>query len=87
MAVLHTRQAISTKVLNQQFLDSFNNQDRVRAEGVERLRGSIAIFEHKYDMTSEEMASKVQSSEIEETDDICSWLIKVDLLRHVEPET
>lgn len=87
MAVSHIRQAPSVQEMNQQFIDAFDDQDRVRARGVEWLRNSISIFETKYDMTSEEMAAKVRSGEIDETDDICSWLIKVDVLRDVEPET
>lgn len=84
MAVARERQVTPIKELNQQFLHSFNDQGRLRSKGVEWLRNSISIFERKYDMTSGETVAKVQTSEIEETDDICSWLIKVDLLRHVE---
>ena len=87
MAISQRGQATPINVLNQQFLDSFDDQDRVRAEGVVWLRNSISIFENKYGMTSDVMVAKVQASEIEETDDMCSWLIKVDLLRDVEPET
>lgn len=87
MAISHTGHALSTQTLRKRFVESFENEQQARAQGLEWLRNSIAAFEHAYGMTSEEMVTKVRALEIDETDDICSWLIKVDLLRDVEPET
>jgi hypothetical protein len=79
MAVSHINKSPSTQtqVLNQQFIESFKD--------IEWLRNSISLFENTYGMSSDEMLAKVPSAEIEETDDICSWLIKADWLHNVEP--
>ncbi|MDQ3654610.1 MAG: hypothetical protein M3457_05980 [Chloroflexota bacterium] len=87
MAVSNIGNAFSAQTLRKQFVESFENEHGARASGLQWLRNSIATFEHEYGMTSAEMIARVRALEIDETDDICSWLIKVDLLRDVEPET
>ncbi len=74
-------------MLRRQFVESFENEHESRLAGLQWLRNSIAIFEQKYGMTSADMVTKVRALEMDETDDICSWLIKVDLLHDVEPKT
>lgn len=87
MAVSKTGHALSAQTLRRQFVESFDNERVARADGLRWLRNSIEVFEHKYGMTSAEMIAKVQTLELDETDDICSWLIKVDLLRDVESKS
>ena len=86
MAVTHINTSTSAKVLSRQFHDALGDPTRSREPGTEWLRNSIAIFENKYGMSSMEMVRQVRSGAFEETDDICSWLIKAELLRDVESE-
>lgn len=84
MATSSTRQSPPPEILNQQFLDALDKPGPAREAGIAWLRNSIAIFERKYGMSSEEMRQKVHAAKIEETDDISSWLIKADLLLDVQ---
>lgn len=50
------------------------------------VRCRIATFERIYGMSSSDMVAALSAGAIEETDDICSWLIHLDLLDRVTSE-
>lgn len=48
------------------------------------LKKEVKKYEETHNMTSEEMKSKVESNEIQETDAICSWLMLLRRLENME---
>lgn len=51
---------------------------------VEGLRRRIQTAEINFGMSSETMSSRLASGEIEETSDICDWLMDINALKHAE---
>jgi hypothetical protein len=57
-------------------------EERIAAN-IAEIRGTIAIYERIYGMSSEEMRRKLAAGEIEETDEICAWSQEVSVLEYV----
>jgi hypothetical protein len=56
-----------------------NIDERVRESLIETQQ-AIARFERTHRMTSVEMREKLDAGTIAETDEICQWLIELDVL-------
>ena len=51
---------------------------------VESLRRRIQVSENDFGMSSEVMIARLDSGEIEETSDLCDWLMDIHALEHAE---
>jgi hypothetical protein len=72
------------KCLNElSYAASNPSQDQIR-EQMESLNAQIMQFEKKYGFSSALMEEKVESGEMEETFDICSWLMILRKKTHIE---
>ena len=47
-------------------------------ESLELLNSEILEFERKYNVKSEDLKAALENKKIQETADICSWLIAID---------
>lgn len=54
---------------------------------IAKLRQEVATYERIYGMSSEEMTTAVAEGKLSETHEICSWLMKLQLLDDVTPAT
>lgn len=53
-------------------------------ESLERLRRLVAEYQSKFGITAGEMRAKLRAGDVEETEDLCDWMIADDLLsQHV----
>lgn len=50
------------------------------------VRRRVAMFERIHGMSSSDMVAALNAGIIDETDDLCSWLIQLDVLDRVTPE-
>lgn len=57
-------------------------EERIPAN-IAKIKGKIGIYERIYDMSSVEMRTKLAAGEIEETDDICTWLQLIAVLERI----
>ena len=55
-------------------------------QAIDSIRRRVATFERIHEMSSSDMVAALSAGTIEETDDICSWLIQLDLLNRVTAE-
>lgn len=46
-------------------------------------KAKIAVYEQKYELTSDEMRSKLSRGEIDETLEICHWLMDLTILNNL----
>lgn len=81
MATLHDSQ--STPSTLEKLKRDLERADELQDLQVKRIKRRISTFERMYDMESSEMCDKLESGEIDETDDICLWRMDLDLLHHV----
>lgn len=51
---------------------------------IETLHRRIQVSEHTFGMTSEAMIARLEAGMIEETADICTWLMDLKALDHAE---
>jgi hypothetical protein len=51
---------------------------------LEALRKTIAFFEHKYDLSSEELKVKVAGGHLTESEEICQWLMALRMRDRLE---
>lgn len=58
----------------------------VTPERLKEIDDELAVYEQKYGMTSAEMRHKVSWGEMEETSDICDWLMLLRRRELLEPE-
>jgi hypothetical protein len=63
------------KHINRLFEDAFSPSEEQNAELTKR----IAAFESKYKMSSGEMKRLLSNGELEETTEICSWLMLLEV--------
>ncbi len=57
-------------------------EERVPAN-IEKIKGTIGIYERIYDMSTEEMREKLAAGEIEETYEICIWSQEATVLERI----
>jgi hypothetical protein len=73
----------------QNHLDQINHEldlleeENHRSRPFARVQQRVAMFERIYEMPSDEMISRLDAGDLEETDDICVWRMEIDLLNHV----
>ena len=51
--------------------------------GLERLEVEISAYEARYEMSSSERLERLESGRLDETGEIASWLIRLNLARQV----
>lgn len=54
------------------------------AAAITELREKVKQYEDRYNLPSDRLHAAVASGELEETLDICDWLIHYDILQYVE---
>ena len=69
-----------------ELLSELVNEARAPANGaVERLSAHIAEYERRYELSSLEMVERVRKGDLEETDDIASWLMLIKVRKRARP--
>jgi hypothetical protein len=51
--------------------------------GLERLEAEISGYEARYEMSSEELLRRLANGSQDETGEVASWLIRLDLRRRI----
>lgn len=62
-------------------MTQLDNIDEITRESLITSQQTIARYERQHHMTSVTMREKVRADEIEETDEICRWLLELESLR------
>lgn len=62
-------------------MSQLDNIEEVTRESVIASQQTIARYERQHRMTSVTMREKLNAGEIEETDEICCWLLELESLR------
>lgn len=53
---------------------------------VNDIKKRIAIFEHRYEITSDEMLKKWKQKELKDTAEISEWLMLLKIIRQIKDE-
>lgn len=83
MAVSHPPQTADTQSVLSRLMSDLAIVESRQEDQTTRIKFRISTYERVYGMLSQEMMSKVESGELQETDDICLWRMDLDLLQHV----
>lgn len=83
MAISRLHRPLSAPTTFHSVLSALSSAGERREDQINRVKLRIATFERMHKMRSDEMIAKMDSGELQETDDICLWRMDVDLLRHV----
>jgi len=55
------------------------------AQTVERLRERVAGFERRYGIPSNEIHAAIEQGRLDETEEVCDWILDYELVRAAEP--
>ena len=79
--VIRTENANALKPLIRAAME---REAKLLEHSVQRTRSELAVFEKRYNMSTEEFERKFKSREIEETLDFLDWWMEVEALHHLE---
>ncbi len=67
-------------------LDDLVEQSRQPAdpEMIQDYKNRIAAYEEKFEITSEQMKKKLSLGEIQETWEICKWLLDLQMMKYFQ---
>lgn len=76
----HTPLPSSAQATYDHLIAQLDNSAEITRESLLSTQQTIARFERAHRMSSVEMQRKLDAGEIDETYDICQWLIELDVL-------
>jgi hypothetical protein len=77
---------LSTEDRTARVQDLLNASKQPLHEELTQLDEEVAVFERRYEMSSNSMQRRLASHQINHTGDICRWLILLDLRQRVIPK-
>lgn len=83
MAMTPLTMTPSAQKVFEQVENALGTSEQRVPELIARIRRRIAMFERMYGMSSLEMNTRLESGDLQETDDICIWRMELYLLHHV----